>query len=275
MTALLPAFARRLAFGGLLAATPLAALALEASPWVVGFHSKARLVEGGAGEGSTRLAGLELALDRGYKTYWRTPGEAGLPPSFDWSGSQNLKAVEVLWPAPRAFSEAGAQAFGYVDGVLLPIRVTPEREEEPVRLVLAVAYGVCKEICIPAEARIRLDLDPPRSSLRAGPVARALARVPAQRAMGEGDALAILAVGPGEGGPLTVRARAPTGAELFVEGPEGWSFLARPAAAGVYTVEVLQRGETPAAGLSLTMTLVAGPEAIETRTTLDRLPPPR
>ena len=71
----------------------------------------------GGEAGGARLAAVEIALDRGFKTYWRHPGEAGLPPAFDWSGSANLAAVEVLWPAPRRFQDAGGVSYGYEGGV--------------------------------------------------------------------------------------------------------------------------------------------------------------
>src|SRR5690349_11425297 len=61
-----------------------------------GFHSQVRLLSGGK-QGEGWLSGIEIKLDQGFKTYWRNPGESGLPPSFDWSASENVEKVEVQW----------------------------------------------------------------------------------------------------------------------------------------------------------------------------------
>ena len=72
----------------------------DSQGWVQGLHSRARLLSGDR-KGGEWLAGIEIALDPGFKTYWRNPGESGLPPRFDWSGSENVKSVDIRWPAPR------------------------------------------------------------------------------------------------------------------------------------------------------------------------------
>ena len=64
---------------------------------------------------------------QGWKTYWRMPGDAGIPPQFDWSGSQNVKSVEVLWPAPQRFIDSGGETVGYKDRVVFPLRIVPDR----------------------------------------------------------------------------------------------------------------------------------------------------
>src|SRR3954465_8485498 len=105
---------RRLAV--LLGALVLAAAAVagEASPWIQGHHSRARLVAGGA-DGAARLAAVESVLGRGFNTYWRNPGESGLPQAFDWSASENVAMAEVLWPAPTRFEDAGGVSYGYAN----------------------------------------------------------------------------------------------------------------------------------------------------------------
>ena len=81
------------------------AVAAQASGWDEGFHSRARLVSGGTDQGRM-LAGIEIVLDPGFKTYWRNPGESGLPPRFDWSGQHECAAVELKWPAPHRTEDA-------------------------------------------------------------------------------------------------------------------------------------------------------------------------
>ena len=103
---------------------------------------------------------MQIRLEPGWKTYWRTPGNSGVPPSFDWSGSKNLKAAQVLYPAPHRFADASGTAIGYEDEVVFPVKITPERPGEPVELKLNIDYGLCKTLCIPNEASLSLELPP-------------------------------------------------------------------------------------------------------------------
>lgn len=132
----------------------------SASPWTVSTNSKVRLVSGAVDDGGrpALLAGIQLRLDPGWKTYWRNPGDSGVPPRFDWAGSKNLKEAEVLYPAPHRFADAGGSAIGYDGEVLFPVRLTPEREGEPIELKLAFAYGLCKDLCIPNDVSMSLSV---------------------------------------------------------------------------------------------------------------------
>jgi len=87
----------------------------------------ARMLPGERTGPGERLAGLRLSLKPGWKTYWRSPGEAGVPPDFDWSGSLNVKSVEVLWPRPRPFESFGLETLGYAERVVFPLRLEPGR----------------------------------------------------------------------------------------------------------------------------------------------------
>ncbi len=120
---------------------------LVGSAWAEQHASRVRLVAGGAkAAGGPSLAGLQIVLDEGWKTYWRLPGDAGVPPTFDWAGSSNVAAITVLYPAPQRMPEAGGVAVGYKQSVLLPIEVTPQDPAKPVALKLALEFGVCREI---------------------------------------------------------------------------------------------------------------------------------
>jgi DsbC/DsbD-like thiol-disulfide interchange protein len=112
-------------------------------------------------ENGAHMAALDLALAPGWKTYWRSPGEAGIPPSFDWSGSTNVKSVHLHWPAPTVFESNGMQTIGYHDRLLLPIEVTAVDPSLPVKLAITVDLGVCDEICLPANLALGADLLPP------------------------------------------------------------------------------------------------------------------
>ncbi len=107
------------------------------------------------------MAALDLVLAPGWKTYWRSPGDAGIPPSFDWSGSQNVKSVRIHWPAPAVFHTNGLQTIGYHDRLVLPVEITPEDPGKPIRLKVRMELGVCDEICLPAALDLASDLVSP------------------------------------------------------------------------------------------------------------------
>jgi DsbC/DsbD-like thiol-disulfide interchange protein len=272
-----------LAFSAALAGLP--ARAEEASPPFEGLHSRVRLLAGGPeGSGPARLAGIAIDLDSGFKTYWRTPGESGLPPSFDWAGSENLAAAEVLWPAPSRSEDVSGVAYVYKDQVLLPVRLVPHDAAKPIWLQLKLDYGVCKEICIPASAVLRLKLGPERG-IHGAAIEKALARVPRERPLGAAGGLSILALEPqtvAGKAAIIVTARAPQNAALFVEAPDSWYLaagsMAQPPSGQNgerrFVVEILERPRAAAGALDLRLTLVAGDHAIETRASLDtaRLP---
>ena len=69
-------------------------------------------------------AALSLKLGEGWKTYWRSPGEVGLPPEIDWSGSVNVQSAEFQYPAPTRFRAFGIENFGYEKQVTYPILIT-------------------------------------------------------------------------------------------------------------------------------------------------------
>jgi DsbC/DsbD-like thiol-disulfide interchange protein len=107
------------------------------------------LVNGGK-QGSVQLAGLLVRLAPHWKTYWRMPGDAGIPPQFDWTGSENAGGIEVQYPAPSRFADASGETIGYQNEVLFPILVSPLDLARPLALRLSLLIGVCKDICIPA-----------------------------------------------------------------------------------------------------------------------------
>ena len=131
-------------------------------PWVEATNSKLRLFGGTAttAGGEELMAGIQLRMDDGWKTYWRNPGDSGVPPQFDWSGSTNLKEAKVLYPAPYRFADASSTAIGYSGEVIFPVKLIPERPGEPIELKLAFDFGLCKSLCIPNEAQLTLKIEP-------------------------------------------------------------------------------------------------------------------
>ena len=206
------------------------AQASPASPWVELHDARVRLLAGPPAVKAAKsyLAGVEITLGEGWKTYWRMPGDAGVPPSFDWTGSTNVASLQVLYPAPVRMPEPSAETVGYKHAVLFPVEVVPKDASRPVGLALTMEFGVCREICIPAEAKFSLTLAPagmvgkPSSAMLA-----ALERVPrVQTSRRAEDPQVRRATAFLEGGAphLTIVARFPQGdrgADLFIEAPDG------------------------------------------------------
>jgi DsbC/DsbD-like thiol-disulfide interchange protein len=252
-----------------LAWVPGPALAEGASPWANGFHSRARLLSGGS-TGADQWTGIEIVLDPGFKTYWREPGESGLPPRFDWSGSLNAAAIDLHWPAPSRTQDAGGVAYTYAPRVVFPVRVRAADPAKPVTVHLAMEYGVCKEICIPAQASLELTLRPGEGPHRAV-VEQALARVPRRQALGAEGPLAVTAVErvPGDKPTYRVQVRSQGDATLFAEAPENWfvsTSMAQPDRS--FTVAIEEKPKDATGPVPLRLTLVSGEQAVETEVVL-------
>ncbi len=163
----------------------------------------------------THMAALRVRLSPGWKTYWRAPGEGGIPPQFDWSGSANLNSVSFHWPVPQVFSINGIRSIGYHDELILPIEMTPTRPGEPISIRTTVELGVCEDICLPMQVDLRADL---ATSGAADPaISASLADQPAS-ARSMGLAGATCAVDPiSDGLRVTTKVRMPDfGSEVAV-----------------------------------------------------------
>ena len=147
---------RQTLLASLCLALPLPALAMTQDELL-----QASLLPGWRMEGGHHMSGLSLELAAGWKTYWRSPGEAGIPPEFNWSGSTNVKSVRVHWPSPVVFHTNGMQTVGYHDAVVLPLEVEPIDPSQPVQLQAHVDMGICKDICMPASVAVTAVLPAP------------------------------------------------------------------------------------------------------------------
>src|SRR6202051_787611 len=132
------------------------ACAQDSSPWQRDQHSAVRLLAGSR-SGAVLLGGIGFQLQPGWKTYWRTPDDSGVPPRFDFSKSENIEAVTVLWPAPTKFDDgAGGHSLGYHDTIVLPLRIVAKSADKPVTLRADINYAVCEKLCIPVQANAEL-----------------------------------------------------------------------------------------------------------------------
>ena len=199
-----------------------------ATPWTEVHASRVRLIAGRAKDTNGHyFAGLEIVMADGWKTYWRMPGDSGVPPTFDWAGSNNVAATKILYPAPMRMPEAGGIAIGYKREVLLPIDVAPQDPSKPVVIKLALEFGVCREICIPATGNFELLIPAAAAGAAAPEIAAAIERVPSaqdKRRKGDPELKRVTVNREGTLSKLVIEASFAgdaKAADVFIEAPEG------------------------------------------------------
>jgi DsbC/DsbD-like thiol-disulfide interchange protein len=202
------------------------ALILSApAAWAEAPRAEARLVAGWPEADGVRVAGLSITLAPGWKTYWRAPGEAGIPPAFDWSGSRNLAEVSVEWPAPVVFDSFGMMTLGYADAVTLPLVLRAEAPDQPIEVRLTLDYGVCADICVPESVELSLTIAPDAAPAGAVDIAAARAAAPTPgAAVGAVAACSVRGAGAArrfEGMVRTAGSPLRDAPVLVVEGPSG------------------------------------------------------
>ncbi len=131
-----------------------------ASEWVKTDHTEVRLVSSTrtVGSAETLQLGVQFRLKPHWKVYWRSPGDAGFPPHFDWSASKNIGETTVQWPVPKRFSVLGLETLGYQDEVVFPIRFKTITKGDAAHIETHLRYLTCNDICIPYDATLSLDL---------------------------------------------------------------------------------------------------------------------
>src|SRR5690242_5681822 len=279
MNAMVPS---RVALG--LAATLLASSlaaetrAQDASPWQKDGHSAVRLLAGSR-SGPVLLGGVAFQLQPGWKTYWRTPGDSGVPPRFDFSKSDNVEAVTVLWPAPKKFDDgAGGVSLGYHDQIVLPLRIVAKNVDKPVTLRAEINYAVCEKLCIPVEANAELAFNRVASTEDSALFA-ALDTVPKPANVGDPNPLTIRDVKREGKSEVLVDVVTPDNraVNLFVEGPTpDWGLpVPKPvehSPPGVKRFSFQLDGVPPGVnpdGAALKLTLVGGDRSYEFNINLD------
>ena len=239
-----------------------ASAAEAASPWAADALSSARLISGGL-QGGAYEAGVEIVLKGGAHTYWRNPGDGGVPPTFEFKGSTNLKSFSVSYPAPMRFSEAGMDTFGYSGEVIFPLRIVPGNAEKPVRVTLDLNYAACEKICMPAQAKLTLTLDPLiDGGANRARIADYRALVPKNLDTPGAPKISVRA-GAETGKVWIVSSAPPAGksGDLFAEGPEGWFFDTKRLESGEFELKLAEKpadAKGPFPPVTLTLTGDAG-----------------
>ena len=248
------------------------ARAQDASPWQKGSHAAVRLLAGSR-SGPVLLGGVAVQLDPGWKTYWRTSGDSGVPPRFDFSKSDNVEAVTVLWPAPTKFDDgAGGFSLGYHDQVVLPLRIVPKVNDKPVTLRANINYAVCEKICIPVEASTELTFASVAST-EDSVLFAALDTVPKPASVGDPNPLTIRDVKREGKSTVLIDVLSPDArtVNLFVEGPTpDWALpvpkLVEHGPPGIkrfsFELDGVPPGVNPE-GAALKLTLVGGDRSYE------------
>lgn len=244
--------------------------------WVSTPYSKARIISAGPGSEPSRKTwqiGVQITLEPGWKTYWRVPGDAGVPPVFDWSKSANVDDVRLEWPVPGRYVDEYATAIGYTDEIVFPVTVVAQDPSKLVKAKLDLAYAVCKDICLPAQATLTLDLadSSTRDSAAHGAVIAAYKkRVPMPMPVEDGSPTVSLR-GEGDDTKLVIDLKTASEApELFVEGPEEFYFgTPKPESASAGDTRRLTvpvegvTADSPLAGKTVRLTVVDGDRLTE------------
>jgi DsbC/DsbD-like thiol-disulfide interchange protein len=259
--------------------------AADASSWDGDSRSSMRLIGAKTrSEGGSPFfrAAVELKLAPGWKTYWRYPGDSGVPPRFEFDASDNVKSVRVLWPAPLRFIDAEGATIGYKNNVVFPLRIEPKDASKPITLRMKLDYAVCERLCVPVEAKADLAIDG-KSEANEAAVAAAEAAIPKPQAVRASAPLSIWNVVPDNASKpprifIDIVAPKDSPVTLFAEGPTpDWALpLPEPVdgAANPQTkrftivLDGLPAGAT-AKGAILKITAVSGDQAIETPVHLD------
>ena len=239
--------------------------------WSTTDHVGIRLIAAQSAPGVPLQAAIEIVLDPGWKTYWRTPGDAGIPPRFDFSGSENASGAEVAFPAPERSDDGFSVSNVYHDRVVLPVRFATSDPSKPVRLELTATLGICAEVCIPVELAASLDIPPdPADDGAMATITAARAALPGPGRAGAFEVTGLERAGGSDKAPefeVTVRAPDPAATTLFVEMPPDW-YPAPPepqAASGGparYRITVDRKtATTPLDGAVVRLTMTADGEA--------------
>ncbi|MDB5534404.1 MAG: hypothetical protein JWO28_2719 [Hyphomicrobiales bacterium] len=244
------------------------------SAWAPAAKSRVRLLSAGPLENGVYRLGVEIRLEGQALTYWRTPGEAGVPPMFNFAKSVNLAAATVRYPAPSRIEEAGAEAYGYLKEVVFPVEVKPVDPTKPVSLDLFLNYASCEKICIPAEGRMQLQLAPDAKPGRhVQRIVQFEAQVP--RAIGAADApgltLEPVAGAPKKTWSVRIAPMPKADADLFAEGPDGSYFDTKRSDDG-FSLILVQKPSTWTQPLKVLLTYRDGKTAIERAIDLDAGP---
>lgn len=251
-----------------------AAAGAASGPWQQDDAAAVRLISATetVGEQGTIDLGLDIQMADGWHTYWRTPGDAGLPPALDWTGSENFKNATLLYPLPERIDENGLQTLGYRGRIVLPLKIQMEHPNHPLKLALKLDLLACGEMCVPKSYTLKLNLPagPAQAGYEAKPIEAALARVPAIE--GASDIRLSEITVTGSNLSLTAQSETKmTAPDLILEAANGTAIAPQSTALSLDGKTVTFRAKLDSTlaekatgdGLSLTATIIDGDRAGE------------
>jgi len=226
---------------------PTQAVSSQTSAWVKGEKSRVRLISEGGITAGAYLLGIEIELEGQALTYWRTPGEAGIAPQFQFTQSKNLADSQIYYPAPRRIFEAGIEAWGYQGRVIFPVKIMPQLVAQPVAIDLQLSYAVCENICIPAQAYLQMELSPStQAQTQTSPLTLAWLNRPLPISAQDFVSIAPLPSNtPRPQWRVEIKNNNESVEDLFAEGPEGWYFDTARVSDEAFTLTL---AEKPTAG---------------------------
>ena len=250
----------------ILAALFLASPALAGnSEWTATPGGKVRIIVDSPSEPAREIRGaIQINLDPGWKTYWREPGDAGVPPELDLSQSTNVDGYTLAFPTPHRFDDGGTQWAGYKKPVAFPFTLTLVDPSKPARFKGHAFLGICETICIPVMAEFDISIDgTPSDALTRTLVSTAFSQLPASASASFG----VHNVSR-DNDHLDFTADLPAGdasIDIFVAGEGGINFgmsklKSRDAKSAVFTVPLVSG--TQAKSGPLYYTLVQGDKAV-------------
>lgn len=239
----------------------------SSSAWYESQGGRVRLVTTGTADQAGRIQGvLEIALKPGWKTYWRDPGDSGVPPQIDVNASANVAGVDLSFPAPQRHDDGYGQWAGYDRSVALPAVFTLKSPGDKALIEAHVFLGICETICIPVQTTLSVDpASDPDNAADAQLVKAAFAALPqAERS----DFRAVTVAGDDETLNVEVAAPgAPDDVDFFVAGNQDYMFgpPTRTEQNGkvLFSVPILDRPDTIPAGAGLHYTVTGTTGAVE------------
>jgi DsbC/DsbD-like thiol-disulfide interchange protein len=248
-------------------------------PWISDGKARIRLLAAGIDASGQLRGGVEIALDPGWHTYWRSPGDSGIAPTIDFSNSRNLGPVEIAFPVPERLDDGYSVTNIYKGSVLLPLTAKLIDPAAAADLSLKLDIGVCADVCMPDHFEAALTIKPGETDVEAGKtLADAEKRLPQAP-----DPRAFAVTGATRQGgsdkrptfDVAVKLPDAKGAELFVEGPADWypnppKLVSEGDGGGTYRVTFDRlTSKVPITGTKLRVTILSAGRAIEQWVALD------
>jgi DsbC/DsbD-like thiol-disulfide interchange protein len=241
--------------------------------WVDSEQASVRLIASGIDEHGHLTAGIEIELETGWDTYWRSPGDSGIAPVIDFTASQNVSATEVAFPVPQRHDDGLSVTNIYEGRIVLPVTATLTDPHAPTHLSLKLDIGVCSDVCVPAHFETALDVPPGAPDQRAASMlAQAVALLPKPAEPGVFAVDQVTRQGGTDKRPVFDLAAVVPDAkatDVFVEGPADWyadppRLVSSDGNHATYRFKIDRlTAKTPIAGAKLRVTMVSGKRAVE------------